>query len=68
MLVRGVEDIQVVEEQAALLRVAMLVARDDAAGRALRRASRQEVARLLGVDAAGVMRYIGGERAVVVGV
>ena len=29
MLVRGVEDIQVVQEQAALLRIAMLVARDE---------------------------------------
>ena len=29
MLVRGVEDIQVVQEQAALLRIAMLVAQDE---------------------------------------
>ena len=63
MLVRGVEDIQVVEEQAALLRVAMLVARDEPL-ESLFSAVAAEGARLLGVEAGAVMRYVGGERAV----
>src|SRR4051794_30850184 len=63
----GVQDIQVVEEQSALLRVAMLVAGDTPLERLFASVA-AEIARVLGVDAAGVMRYIGGERAVVVGV
>src|SRR5262249_27061234 len=63
----GVQDIQVVEEQSALLRVAMLVARDTPLGQLFTSAA-AEVARVLGIDATGVMRYLGGERAVVVGV
>src|SRR3954452_562891 len=62
-----VQDIQVVEEQSALLRVAMLVARDTPLDQLFNRVA-AEVARVLGVDATGVMRYLGGERAVVVGV
>ena len=67
MLVRGVEDIQVVQEQAALLRIAMLVARDEPLD-SLFGAVAAEVAQLLHVDAGAVMRFIGGERAVIVGV
>ena len=67
MLVRGVEDIHVVREQAALLRVAMLVARDEPL-EALYGAVSEEVATLLGADAGAVMRFIGSERAVIVGV
>jgi signal transduction histidine kinase len=67
MLVRGVEDIQVVQEQAALLRIAMLVARDEPLD-SLFGAVSAEVAQLLNVDAGAVMRFIGGERAVIVGV
>ena len=67
MLVRGVEDIQVVREQAALLRIAMLVARDEPLD-ALYGAVAEEVATLLRADAGAVMRFIGGERAVIVGV
>jgi signal transduction histidine kinase len=67
MLVRGVEDIHVVREQAALLRVAMLVARDEPL-EALYGAVSEEVATLLGAEAGAVMRYIGSERAVIVGV
>src|SRR3954470_3167891 len=63
----GVQDIQVVEEQSALLRVAMLVARDTPLAQLFNSAA-SETARVLGIDAAGVMRYIGEERAVVVGV
>src|SRR3954468_14923200 len=63
----GVEDIHVVEEQSALLRVATLVARDAPLERLFTSAA-AEVARVLGVDASGVMRYLGGERAVVAGV
>ncbi len=63
----GVEDIHVVEEQSALLRVAMLVARDTPL-EPLFTAVAAECARVLGVDASGVMRYLGGERAVVAGV
>ncbi|MDA0164492.1 hypothetical protein OM076_29750 [Solirubrobacter ginsenosidimutans] len=67
MLVRGVEDIHVVQEQAALLRIAMLVAKDEPLD-SLFGAVSAEVAQLLGVEAGAVMRYIGGERAVIVGV
>jgi signal transduction histidine kinase len=63
----GVQDIQVVEEQSALLRVAMLVARDTPLDQLFNSVA-AEAARVLGIDAAGVMRYLGGERAVVVGV
>jgi signal transduction histidine kinase len=67
MLVRGVEDIHVVQEQAALLRIAMLVARDEPLD-SLFGAVSAEVTQLLGVEAGAVMRFIGGERAVIVGV
>src|SRR5215217_4198400 len=67
MLVRGVEDIQVVQEQAALLRIAMLVARDEPLD-SLFGAVSAEVSQLLHVDAGAVLRSIGGERAVIVGV
>src|SRR3954451_212655 len=63
----GVQDIQVVEEQSALLRVAMLVARDTPLEQLFNSVA-AETARVLGVDATGVMRFIGGERAVVTGV
>src|SRR3954470_6163524 len=63
----GVEDIHVVEEQSALLRVAMLVARETPLEPLFTRVA-EESARVLGVDATGVMRYLGGERAVVAGV
>jgi signal transduction histidine kinase len=56
-----------VEEQSALLRVAMLVARGMRLEELFAHVC-EESARLLGVDATGVLRYIGGERAVVVGV
>jgi signal transduction histidine kinase len=67
MLVRGVEDIHVVQEQAALLRIAMLVARDEPLD-SLFGAVSAEVSQLLHVDAGAVLRFIGGERAVIVGV
>jgi signal transduction histidine kinase len=67
MLVRGVEDIQAVSEQAALLRIAMLVARDEPLASLFEHVS-EEVGRLLGVEAGAVMRFVGGERAVIVGV
>src|SRR5215203_6103009 len=63
----GVQDIHVVEEQSALLRVAMLVARDTPLEQLFNSVA-AEIARVLGIDAAGVLRYLGGERAVVVGV
>jgi signal transduction histidine kinase len=63
----GVEDIHVVEEQSALLRVASLVARETPLERLFTHVA-EEAARVLGVDATGVMRYLGGERAVVTGV
>src|SRR4051812_50092152 len=66
MLVRGVEDIQVVQEQAALLRIAMLVARDEPLD-SLFGAVAAEVSQLLGVEAGAVPRFMGGERAGVVG-
>jgi signal transduction histidine kinase len=67
MLVRGVEDIHVVREQAALLRVAMLVARDEPLD-ALYGATAEEISSLLASEAGAVMRFIGSERAVIVGV
>ena len=67
MAVRGVEDIQAVSEQAALLRIALLVARDEPHD-ALFAAVAEEVASLLGVETGAVLRFIGAERAVVVGV
>jgi len=63
MLVRGVADIQVVQEQAALLRIAMLVARGEPLD-SLFGAVSAEVSQLLHVDAGAVMRLIGAERAV----
>jgi signal transduction histidine kinase len=63
----GVQDIQVIEEQSALLRVAMLVARDTPLPQ-LFNAVAAETARVLGIDATGVLRFIGDERAVVAGV
>jgi signal transduction histidine kinase len=63
----GVEDIQVVDEQSALLRVAMLVARD-APQDELFTAVAEESARLYGVGSGSVWRYVGAERAVVIGV
>jgi signal transduction histidine kinase len=67
MLVRGVEDIQAVSEQSALLRVAMRVARGESLESLFGSVS-EEVGRLLGVEAGAVMRFAGGERAVIVGV
>jgi signal transduction histidine kinase len=67
MLVRGVEDIQAVSEQAALLRIAMLVAGDEPLESLFAHVA-DEVGRLLGVEAGAVMRFLGGERAVIVGV
>ena len=67
MAVRGVEDIQAVSEQAALLRIALLVARDEPHD-ALFAAVSEEIARLLGVETGAVVRFVGAERAVVVGV
>ena len=46
----GVQDIQVVEEQSALLRVAMLVARDTPLDQLFNSVA-GEVARVLGIDA-----------------
>src|SRR4051794_41542892 len=59
MLVRGVEDIQVVQEQAALLRIAMLVARDEPLD-SLFGAVAAEVTQLLHVEAGALLRFIGG--------
>ena len=67
MAVRGVEDTQAVEQQAALLRVAVLVARD-VPQEELFKAAAEETARVLGAESGSVMRYVGAERAVVVGV
>jgi signal transduction histidine kinase len=67
MAVRGVEDIQAVSEQAALLRIALLVARDEPHD-ALFAAVSEELAALLGVETGAVLRFVGAERAVVVGV
>jgi signal transduction histidine kinase len=66
MAVRGVDDIQVVSEQAALLRVAVLVARAAPLDE-LFAAVAEEAACALAVDAGAVLRYVGEERAVVVG-
>ena len=59
--------VEVIDEQSVLLRVATLVARgaglDD-----LFACVAEEGARVLGIEAAGVMRYLDGSRAVVVGV
>ena len=67
MAVRGVEDIQAVSEQAALLKVAMLVTRDEPLESLFETVSR-EVGLLLAVEAGSVLRFIGRERAVIVGV
>ena len=67
MAVRGVEDTQTVEHQAALLRVALLVARD-APQEELFQAAAEETARLFGAESGSVVRYVGAERAVIVGV
>jgi hypothetical protein len=55
------------EEQAALRRVAMLVAKD-AAPEAVFAAASEQVGRLLGAEVGAVLRFIGAERAVVAGV
>jgi signal transduction histidine kinase len=55
------------DEQAALRRVATLVASEAAPGEVFERVT-QEVARLLGVSSASVVRYDGGGSATVVGV
>src|SRR3954453_13905235 len=70
----GVQDIQVVEEQSALLRVAMLVERDTPLPQ-LFSAVAAEGARVLGVDAGGgrraeaggVLLHVGAAGGVVVG-
>jgi signal transduction histidine kinase len=67
MAVKGVEDTQTVEHQAALLRVALLVARD-APQEELFQAAAEETARLFGAESGSVVRYVGAERAVIVGV
>ena len=67
LLVRGLEDIRAVREQAALLRVALLVARDEPLERLFGDLA-EEIAMLLEAEAGGVLRFIGGERAVIVGV
>jgi len=55
------------DDQAALLRIAAIVGRD-APEEELFAAAAEEAARLVGAQATGVMRFLGGERAVVVGV
>jgi signal transduction histidine kinase len=55
------------DEQAALLRIATLVARD-APEDVVFTAASEQAARLVGADAGGVLRFIGAERAVIVGV
>ena len=55
------------EEQAAIRRVAMLVAKD-AAPEAVFAAASEQVGRLLGAEVGAVLRFMGGERAIVVGV
>ncbi|HET6550972.1 MAG TPA: GAF domain-containing protein [Solirubrobacter sp.] len=67
MTVRGVEDIQAVSEQATLLRIATLVARDEPHEQLFAAAGR-EAAQLLSVATGAVLRLVGAERAVVVGV
>jgi signal transduction histidine kinase len=59
--------LELVDEQAVLLRVATLVARG-APLEDVFASGAEEAAGLLGIDAAGVLRYLDGERAVVVGV
>ncbi len=58
---------QAVDEQAALLSVALLVARE-APEEVLFAAAAEQVARALCTEAASVLRFIGDERAVVIGV
>ena len=60
-------DGQAVDEQAALLAVAMLVAREAPDGGLFASGAEQAAGRL-GAEAASVLRFIGDERAVVVGV
>ena len=67
MAVRGVEDTLTVEHQAALLRVALLAARG-APLNDLFSAAAEETARLFGAESGSVVRYVGAERAVIVGV
>ena len=55
------------QEQAAIRRVAILVAKE-AGDDVLFAAAAEQAARLAGVDAGGVLRYMGDARAVVVGV
>ena len=55
------------DEQAALLRIAMLVARD-APEDVVFAAASEHTARLVGAQAGAVLRFMGAERAVVVGV
>src|SRR4051812_9526879 len=55
------------EEQAALRRVAMLVAKD-ASPEAVFAAASEQVGRLLGAEVGAVLRFMGAERAVVAGV
>lgn len=59
--------VEVIDEQSVLLRVATLVARGASLDDVFACAA-EEGARLLGIEAAGVMQYLDGERAVVVGV
>lgn len=59
--------VEVIDEQSVLLRVATLVLRGASLDDVFACAA-EEGARLLGIDAAGVMQYLDGERAVVVGV
>src|SRR3954466_16174145 len=66
MALRGVEDSETAEA-AALLRVAMLIARAAPPGELFATAAAQ-AAGLLGVEAGAVVRFIGQERGVVVGV
>jgi PAS domain S-box-containing protein len=66
-LVRAREELRGrAEEQAALRRVATLVAREAPEG-ALFAAVSEEVGRLLGADTGTLVRFIGGDRAVVLG-
>src|SRR5690349_7617100 len=59
--------VEVIDEQSVLLRVATLVARGASLDDVFAVAA-EECARLLGIDAGGVMQYLDGQRAVVVGV
>ena len=67
MAVQGVEDTQTVEHQAALLRVALLVARD-APQESCSRRPRRRPRGCSAPSPARSMRYVGAERAVIVGV